>query len=105
MNKVSNLHFSVGSIVTGYHKGYWKVTQIERRFWTDKDEKYNSSRVAGEEYNPLVHYKKVLNENFTAAKKSYKKCDAGYCKLVTRDIIAEMRKAYNDGLDRLENLL
>lgn len=82
----------VGDIVTGYHKGYWRVTSIEDRG----------------SVNPLVTYEKVLDSNRNPCGKTEKQCDMGYCKKMDKsELVKQMSKdskAFYDGFKRLIDL-
>lgn len=98
-----------GDLVTGYHKGFHKVTRVERRFRTKEDEKRNYGK-EGEEYSSLIHYKTVLNASHGVSKGTKEKaCDSAYCEKVTRDAVeADRNKAINaanKGADVLLGLL
>lgn len=72
----------VGDLVTTYHKGVWRVTDVERRFVQPDDRRLRAlpDTQVGDEYNALIHYHKVLNGDFKPVKtKSPKNCDASFC--------------------------
>lgn len=102
----------VGDIVTTYHKGYWRVIDITRRFHTQSDiDRYsvykNKGVKAGDEYAPLLTYVKVLTADFkpVGKKPPSEQCDASYCRKVTKDLVKKMRLDYTEQLERLLALL
>ena len=102
--------FSLGDLITTYHSGYWRLLEIERRYYREADIKYYSSRVnppkVGEEYSPLLVYEKLLTSDFKPVKgKIVKQCDAAHCRKVTQEAIAKMLKDYTDGCYRLMEFL
>lgn len=83
----------IGDLVTSYYKGYHIITKIIPR----KDENY------------LVEHVTVLDFKFQV-KKSRKRhiCDAGYCKVITKEQLEKEREKQIDfwskGYDFLINL-
>jgi hypothetical protein len=102
------LPFVVGDIITTYHKGYWRLTEIERRFMQKGDLTLtiHKGAKAGDEYSPLLHYEQVITEDFKSTKGKRKNCcDASLCKKVTPKYIAEMKAKYTEGCDKLLSLV
>jgi len=102
-----------GDIITTYHKGYWRLVKIQRRFLTKDDISrfggasgpYAGKKV-GDEYSPIFVYEQVMTENFKpVTRKTRKECDASYCQKVTKDIITKMQADFNDGCNQLAALL
>ena len=78
--------FAIGDIITTYHKGFWQVTKIERRFVTADMLRYSSYKNSsvGDEYNSTLHYKQILTADLNKPRGSiFKECDEAYCKRVT----------------------
>jgi len=95
----------VGDLITAYHAGYWKVTQVERRFLTESDlryKPYENSKV-GDEYRSMIHYELEYSSHCkpSGKKKNQKACDAFYCKVIDRTLIQNM---INDKIEELRNL-
>lgn len=97
---------TVGDLVTGYHKGIWKVTKIDRRFLTQDDLRYQAykDREVGEEYSSLVHYQQVLTEDYQKGRKVSKNCDISYCRKIDDAFIKEKREELERQIGILENL-
>ena len=80
----------VGDIVTAYYNGYYRVTKIERRFYTEEDiirYPLNPAKV-GDEYNALIHGEAVLNRKLCPVKRHKEMiCDAAYCEVMTAEHI------------------
>lgn len=88
--------FKVGDIITAYHKGYFRLLSIERRY---KDSK---------EMSPLFSYEKIMDSNFkliTSKKKSILECDARFCKVLKKSAVEDMKKEFEAGCDRLIAIL
>lgn len=102
-----SLNFKVGDLVTGYPKGYFRITRIERR-WENKTlnsaferqvyclTEYNPD-TCGEEMNPVYHAKKVYNLDgkLSKDKKEYS-FDAGYAKLASEHIKSRISDLYKE---------
>ena len=98
-----------GDLITAYHKGFHKVTGVERRFHTKEDEKRNYGK-EGNEYSSLILYQTVLNAKYGVSKgKKVKRCDSAYCKKVTIEAVEVTRKeavdVANKGAEGLLELL
>jgi hypothetical protein len=109
--------FKVGDLITAYHKGYWRVIDVERRFYKESDAAHaqRMGKCVGDEYNPLLTYQLVLNGEFAAVKTTSKPkrnhCDASFCEKIDREWIinkikeidsdAEKYKANVAGLESL----
>lgn len=92
----------VGDIITAYHKGYWRLTQIDQRFYKDREPIPQGKKV-GDEYSPLFHYELVADSKFAPPKGKAKKqcCDVSYCRKVDQAYIdIEVQKR----LDEIEAL-
>lgn len=97
---------AVGDLVTGFHKGIWKITQIERRYLTKDDLRhlvYANNKV-GDEYSPLVHYTLVLTTKFKKARKLSNTCAASWCQKIDDSYIREMRSELERQITALEEL-
>lgn len=78
--------FKVGDIITAYHKGYWHVTEVEKR-------RGNA---------PLLTYRKLLHSNGKECKKRIEKCcDASYCEILTKETIDKKFKVMRELHDNL----
>lgn len=102
-----NDEIKVGDIITTYHKGYWRLTKIERRFLVESDLRfgvYKDGKV-GDEYSPLYHYELVMDANGKKPKsKRVKSCDAAYCKKFGKKQIEEMKIEFEKRIADLETL-
>ena len=67
----------VGDFITAYHKGYWKVTAIERRY---RDRDWRDQKI-GDEYASLISYELAADTHLRRPVKTARKecCDATYC--------------------------
>lgn len=98
--------FKVGDIITSYHKGFWQITKIEKRFITEEDKHqfpfWEDDRFQiGDEISSLIYYTKVANSKGLPAKSSKENCcDAFYCKLASEFLSEERLK-----VKRLEKLI
>lgn len=81
--------FKVGDVVTTYHKGYWRITKIERRFLTKDDLRYTcyKNKKVGDEYSSLIHYESICDLEGKRRKKKTNSCDALYVRLMTKELI------------------
>jgi hypothetical protein len=90
------IDINIGDIIVGYHKGYWKVTKIERRFLTQNDiDRYGMyrSRQVGEEINPLIHYVKIADTEGKPTKGIIERCcDYTFCIKASKFIEQEINK-------------
>lgn len=95
-----------GDLITAYHKGIWRVTKIERRFYTQKDIggrllPDGSQAKPGDEYNSLIYYHLVMSSDYKLVKSKRKNfCDASFCWRIDKFIASERNK-----LDELEQQL
>lgn len=109
------VEWEIGQIMTTYHKGFWKLTHIWRRFNSKDEEKRFQGRYgkAGDEKSPLFLYELVLDGGFNPPKKPKKgtakskrrQCDASYCAKIDIEWINQKRKITKEQHDRLEALL
>lgn len=104
----------VGDLITGYHAGFHRVTEIKERFYTKDDEdRYSHSRPEikeGQQYKSLIFYKTVMSANYKPSKaKKEKACDAHFCEKLDKDTIEARRKQLldeiNAGTDALLGLV
>ena len=100
----------LGDIIRTYHKGFWRLIKIERRFLTKDDLRYEAykNHKVGDEYSPMFVYEFVMSSDFKVPKTKKPKqnsCDASYCKKVTAEEVTTMKQIYTDGCDRLAALL
>lgn len=103
---------AVGDIITTYHKGYWRLVKINRRYLTKRDlEMYHEAgeykyKKVGDEYSPIFVYEQVMTDSLKpVTRKSQKECDASFCQKVTKDIITKMQADFNEGCKQLAALL
>jgi hypothetical protein len=76
----------VGDLITSYRKGFYRVVEIERRYYTDDDEtsfdfleKQSGHRPhIGDERNPRVISRKILNTKYNKSV-GIDSCDATFC--------------------------
>lgn len=85
-----NEAIAVGDLIKAYHAGYFVVTNVEPR----------------DEYEPIIHYRKVLNSNGTWAKSVSKySCSEFFCSKVTDALInAEYDSEIQAASLKLQNL-
>lgn len=101
----------VGSIITTYHAGYWRLARIERRWYGPGHPipSFLKGRVkAGDEMSPLFHYTALLDSNFNIAQghgKRTKCCDGNHCHRVTTKLLREQVKQLQKSHDILRNFL
>jgi hypothetical protein len=74
---------AVGDIVTAYHKGYHRITKIERRFYTKGEPKSDGKKV-GDEYSPLICYDYILNSEYKP-RKGNNCCDSQFVRKMTKE--------------------
>ena len=98
----------VGSFVTGYHKGVWKVTRIEEQFITQYDLRthYYKNEQVGDLKNIIIYYEKVMGDDFHYPHARLRKCcGAPYCKLVDAKFLQDIKDECNRQVFNLTNLL
>jgi len=85
---------NVGDIVTAYHSGYHKITEITPRY-----------EIGGSPRVPLFTYVLVAKADGTLAKRSSitKECDASFCRHVKQELAKTITKKKEE-LARLESL-
>lgn len=100
------LDFNIGDIIRAYHKGYWRVTSIERRYWSSQDEKHGYGKT-GEEYNSLVYYELVMDASFNKPKNKPRinSCDAGFCKKVKKEDLEKQLCNFENNIKKLIEIL
>ncbi len=103
--------FAIGDIITAYHKGFWQIIKIERRFIKKGDPGYMYRIVGpiGTEYNPLITYRLIAKNDGTLVPLSTKtaSCDAMFCKLAKESIterISEIEQERTNLLSLLNTL-
>ena len=84
----------VGNVVTGHRKGYFKILNIEPRFYEESDAAHaaDMGSKVGDEYNSLIHLIQVADARGLI--KNYKKedaCDVSYCRLIGEETIKQIR--------------
>lgn len=104
----------IGDIVTGYHKGFHRITDIRRRFFTERDFFWKEAsddgyysimgkkvRV-GDEYSPLVSYQQIAKDDFTPVENGrIKSCDAGYCRVITAEWLEQRARELQHNIEVL----
>lgn len=95
---------AIGDLITAYHKGFWIVMEVEKRFVT-KDllayESYKSNKV-GDEISSLIYYKKFADTKFKPSKgTSEQNCEETYCEKVDVKLI---EKEIKESKTRIKNL-
>jgi hypothetical protein len=97
----------VGDIIRTYHKGIFRLTQIEERMVTEQNVKYYPGKNVGDTWTPLFHYEKILDADLkpTRNKGQTNCCDASYCSRVTRNSLKEelaaIRNTYANAITTL----
>lgn len=90
-----------GDIIAAYIKGFHEVVAVERRFHTDADfaDPYNQypsgrpwleGKKPGDEYNPLIYFRRRLNSNGNKAPNQISRCDLKFCTKVTQTTIDKL---------------
>jgi hypothetical protein len=103
--------FKLGDIITTYHKGYWKLIEIQRRFYTKNENADYLKRInkkIGDEYSPIFVYEQVLTAAFETPNRKKplrKECDAQWCRKLTTEVINEMIEDMNKKTSILRSLL
>lgn len=97
----------VGDIITTYYSGFYKLTRIERRFYTERDitqySVYKDKKV-GDEYSPMFYFVKMADAKGVKCKPAKEKgCDAVFCRLAV-DSIKEQVQELNNLISNLEKL-
>lgn len=84
----------VGDLITAYEKGYFRLTRIERRFYTQQDIYFRPSEnlILGQEYSPLYYYKQEYDSNGNPRKSEEKCCDAQFCEPAKKSIKKEIEQ-------------
>lgn len=95
-----NKDLKPGDLITAYHKGYWRVTHVERRTHTSCTLSRGSGCKVGDEMGSMIHYELVMDSKFRlpSGKRPPKrdKCDAAWCEKVTPEWVdLEAKKAAN----------
>ena len=87
----------VGDLITTCYKGYYRLTKIQRRFYTQYDVDYYPSlkAVLGVEYSPLFHFIQEYDSEGKPKTGKEKACDSQFCKLAKISIEEEIKKAQN----------
>jgi hypothetical protein len=101
----------IGNVITAYHKGFHRITKIEKRYHTKRDEEMGYGK-EGEEYNPLVYYITIMDANFKPKNYRERCSDSAYCSVVDEKRIEDFKdkemQRYDeiiDGIDSLEKLI
>lgn len=66
----------IGDIITAYHKGYHRVTDIIPRKGAMS----------------LIQYKMIMDSKLNKRRGNEKTCDASYCTVITRPYIEKLKK-------------
>lgn len=88
-----------GDIVTSYEDGYFRVTKVERRFYTKDDEdsfdflekKYGVRPKIGDEMNPTIHSELLVTDDFEI-EEGMDECDATFCERVNKRLTKKILK-------------
>jgi hypothetical protein len=86
----------VGDVIVAYHKGYHRITKIERRFITKQEAETGYAREnglkEGDEYSSLIHYDAIIDSkgNMLSGKKK-NNCDAEFCSLALTDVVEQIK--------------
>ena len=85
------MNLQIGDLITAYHKGYHKITKIDP---PRSDGIY------------IIYYEQILTSKFTKprAKIEYR-CGDGWCEHLNMESVRVMRKYWNDGFDKLEQVI
>ena len=94
-----------GDLITAYHAGFHRVTEVKRRFYTAYDEECGRGK-EGDEYNSLIVYQTVLTAKYKITKSKKEKCsDASFCQKLTKQAIEERRKKLIDEINQGTDVL
>lgn len=107
---MDKIDFAVGDIITTWHKGYWRLVEIQRRYLTeDYIDRFGGAyagKKVGDEYSPMLVYEQVMMENFKmVTKKTRKECDAKHCEKITKEKIDKLQADFNSGCAQLKSLI
>lgn len=87
-----------GDLITTYHKGFFRLKRIERRFFTEHDK-------LGEEYSPLYFFTQEYDANGNPKVSNVEKsCDAQFCKPAKEAIELELTNSISK-INNLEKIL
>ena len=95
----------IGDVITLSGLGFWKITEIERRFNTQPD-LFDPTK-AGQEVASMAHYELVLGSGLRPVGKNPRtgRCEAYSCKKVTSDWVDAEAKKAAEGWARLKAIL
>lgn len=84
----------VGDLITTYYKGYFRLTKIEKRFYTEDYVKSFPSLKAklGEEYSPLYCFIQEYDTNGNPKTSKEKCCDSQFCSPAEKSIKEEIKQ-------------
>ena len=110
MNEYNGI--KVGDLIKAIpFKGFLEVTSIDRRFYTELDQRIhnrdndpNSPFIEGKEYNPLFRFEYRYNESGIPIKRKLGSVDASYV-ILAKDHIEKELKKLNETRDRLNLIL
>lgn len=96
MNVTEHNGFKLGDLITTYHTGFWRLTDIERR-WHQVGAILGGKDVGGQEHGALFTYAKEYDADFEPIKRKgwQEECDESHCRKVDADWAA-------DEIDKLE---
>ena len=101
--------FKIGDIITTYHKGYWRLVEIQQRYYNPEKKEYSTKRKKGfVEYSPIFIYDQILTASFEKPKNKIpirKECDARWCHKLTPELIEAMIKDIQKKAEILKSLL
>ena len=94
MSKFDN-DLKIGDLTTFYRAGYFKVTQVERRFYVERDAAHaaNMGCGVGDEYNSSIYAVQLTDSEGKPRKSKTLSCDSSYCSPINRESIKEFRDA------------
>jgi len=75
----------VGDIITAYHKGYHRVTNIEPRYVVNS---FDPRQKIGDEYASLIHYQQLMTNDFSPRTGKHC-CDESYCRKIDDQFFEE----------------
>jgi len=92
-----------GDLIRSYHKGFWRVTAVERRFNNQQGLFYEDLPV-GAEIHSMILYELVLDSTFRAPsgkRPKHGSCDVGFCEKITPEWVDVQAKKAAEGWARL----
>lgn len=88
--------FKVGDLVTAYHAGLHRITDIQKR-----GKSYVGDVMIG---GDLLFYRKEYDKNYKKVNGPSNCCDETYCRKIDAEFIAKERSRFDQIIERLNNI-